>query len=221
MNICNCHWKLSQLILSNNTKYKTFHTKYLCIWKSKNSCMDCPKQGKLPMINWSYIWTNLDMIQHSSLFACGGTKHSPFNFHWWWITLGQIWASRWYHPSPRRTKNNLQDIWGLVWQAIQCNKLILGLIRTWSFWSQFKTMWPNHCTNFITPPQGGTNMHLINGCSQIMVIANPLDTSTPIREEHKYRIQQILGTFLYYPWYLYCTIIPALNSIADQQAHPT
>ena len=35
------------------------------------------------------------------------------------------------------------------------------------------------------------------------------------------RIQQIVGTLLYYARAVECTMLPDLNSIADQQAHPT
>ena len=48
-------------------------------------------------------------------------------------------------------------------------------------------------------------------------LATPLDTSPPIPEERKRSIQQIIGTFLYYSCAVYCTILPSLNTLAEQQ----
>ena len=52
-------------------------------------------------------------------------------------------------------------------------------------------------------------------------LATPLDTSPPILEEQKRRIQQIIGKFLYYARTVYCTMLPALNTLAEQQSNPT
>ena len=49
-------------------------------------------------------------------------------------------------------------------------------------------------------------------------LATPLDTSPPIPEEQKRRIQQIIGTFLYYTRAVDCTMLPALNTLAEQQS---
>ena len=48
-------------------------------------------------------------------------------------------------------------------------------------------------------------------------LATPLDTSPPILDLKKCRIQQIIGTFLYYARTVDCTILPALNTLAEQQ----
>ena len=48
-------------------------------------------------------------------------------------------------------------------------------------------------------------------------LATPLDNSPPIPEEQKHRIQKIIGTFLYYARAVDCTIIPALNTLAEQK----
>ena len=48
-------------------------------------------------------------------------------------------------------------------------------------------------------------------------LATPLDTSPPIPEELKRSIQQIIGTFLCYARAVDCTILPAPNTLADQQ----
>ena len=47
-----------------------------------------------------------------------------------------------------------------------------------------------------------------------------MDTSPPIPEERKRRIQQIIGTFLYYSCDVDCTILPARNTLAEQQSIP-
>ena len=57
--------------------------------------------------------------------------------------------------------------------------------------------------------------------SAIKQISTPVDTSPPIPEEQKRRIQKIAGTFLYYACAVDCTMIPALNTIAEQQSDPT
>ena len=62
-----------------------------------------------------------------------------------------------------------------------------------------------------TPPDYGATKQL----------ATPLDTSPPIPEERKRRIQKIIGTFLYYSRALDCTMIPALNTLTEQQSSPT
>ena len=63
-------------------------------------------------------------------------------------------------------------------------------------------------------------MNTINGRAQIMEqqkkIANLLDTLPPIPEERKRRIQQIIGTLLYYALDVDCTMLTALNTLAEQ-----
>ena len=51
-------------------------------------------------------------------------------------------------------------------------------------------------------------------------LANPLNTSLPIPEEQKLRIQQIIGTFLYCACAVKCTMLPAINTLAEQQSSP-
>ena len=48
-------------------------------------------------------------------------------------------------------------------------------------------------------------------------LPTPLDTSPPIPEERKRSIQKIIGTFLYYDRAVDCTMLPALNTLAEQQ----
>ena len=52
-------------------------------------------------------------------------------------------------------------------------------------------------------------------------LANPLDTSPPIPEEQKRSIQKIIVTFLYYVRAVDCTMLPVLNTLAEQQSSPT
>ena len=52
-------------------------------------------------------------------------------------------------------------------------------------------------------------------------LATPLDTSLPIPEERKRRIQQIIGTLIYYALTVDCTVIPPLNALAEKQPSPT
>ena len=52
-------------------------------------------------------------------------------------------------------------------------------------------------------------------------LATPLDTSPPIPEEWKRRIQQIMETFLYYACDVDFTMLPALNTLSEQQSSPT
>ena len=52
-------------------------------------------------------------------------------------------------------------------------------------------------------------------------LATPLDTSPPIPEERKRRIQQSIGIFLYYARAVDCTMLPALNTLAAQQSSTT
>ena len=52
-------------------------------------------------------------------------------------------------------------------------------------------------------------------------LATPLDTSQPIPEEQKHRIQNIIGTFLYYSCVVDCNMLPALNTLSEQQSNPT
>ena len=82
VSIWNYHWTLSQRRSSNNTSSETYHTKVLYIWKFKSLCMDYPKQEKLQMINFSYIYPSLGTIQYPSPQVCDGTKCAPFHFHW-------------------------------------------------------------------------------------------------------------------------------------------
>ena len=51
-------------------------------------------------------------------------------------------------------------------------------------------------------------------------LKNPLDTTPPIPDERNCRIQKIVVTFLYYSIDVNCTILRALNTIAEQQANP-
>ena len=51
-------------------------------------------------------------------------------------------------------------------------------------------------------------------------LTTPLDTSPPIPEERKRRIQQIIGNLLYYARAVDCTMLPALNTLAEQKSSP-
>ena len=48
--------------------------------------------------------------------------------------------------------------------------------------------------------------------------ATNLDTSPPIPEERKCRIQQIIGTFLYYARTVDCPMLPDFNTLVEQQS---
>ena len=52
-------------------------------------------------------------------------------------------------------------------------------------------------------------------------LATPLYTSPPIPEEQKRRIQKHIGTFLYYTRAVDYTMLPSLNTLAEQQSSPT
>ena len=52
-------------------------------------------------------------------------------------------------------------------------------------------------------------------------LATPLDTSAPIPEEQKRRIQKYIVTFLYYACAMYCTMLPDLNKLSGQQSSLT
>ena len=52
-------------------------------------------------------------------------------------------------------------------------------------------------------------------------LATPLYTSPSIPEEQKRRIQKIIGTFLYYVRAVDFNMLPALNTLAEQQSSPT
>ena len=58
-----------------------------------------------------------------------------------------------------------------------------------------------------TRPNYGATKHL----------ATTLDTPPPIPEERKRRIQKVIGTFLYYSRAVDCTMLPAPNTLAEQQ----
>ena len=47
------------------------------------------------------------------------------------------------------------------------------------------------------------------------------DTSPPLNKSDKKFIQKVAGTFIYYSWAVDATMLPALSSIATQQANPT
>ena len=49
----------------------------------------------------------------------------------------------------------------------------------------------------------------------------PKDESTPLDKKGKKRVQQVVGSFLYYGRAVDMTILMALNKIAGQQANPT
>ena len=49
----------------------------------------------------------------------------------------------------------------------------------------------------------------------------PIDNTPPLPDEEKRRIQQIVGSFLYYARAIDSTILPALSKISTLQAHPT
>ena len=55
----------------------------------------------------------------------------------------------------------------------------------------------------------------------IKQLATFLNNSPPIPEEQKRSIQNIVGTFLYYDRSVNCTMLPALNTVAEQQSNPT
>jgi hypothetical protein len=48
-----------------------------------------------------------------------------------------------------------------------------------------------------------------------------VDTSLPLYKKGKKYIQEVIGTFLYYSHCVDSTMLPALGSLAMQQANPT
>ncbi len=48
-----------------------------------------------------------------------------------------------------------------------------------------------------------------------------VDTSLPLNKKGKNYIQEVIGTFLYYPRCVDSTMLPALGSLATQRANPT
>ena len=54
-----------------------------------------------------------------------------------------------------------------------------------------------------------------------VIYADAPDTSDPLDDTGKQRVQQIVGTLLYYGRALDLTILPALNTISTQQSKPT
>ncbi len=48
-----------------------------------------------------------------------------------------------------------------------------------------------------------------------------VDTSPPLDKKGKKYIQEVIGTFLYYARCVDSTMLPALGSLATQQANPT
>eukprot|EP00957_Ditylum_brightwellii_P168734 12843306-Ditylum_brightwellii.AAC.2 len=49
----------------------------------------------------------------------------------------------------------------------------------------------------------------------------PPETSPPVSDKHKNKVQQIVGILLFYVCVVNCTMLMVLNSIAGQQANPT
>ena len=73
---------------------------------------------------------------------------------------------------------------------------------------QISTSYPKArpiCTPLMDAPKYGATKQL----------ATPLDTAPQIPEERKHRIQQIILTFLYYARAADCTMLPALNTLAE------
>ena len=121
-----------------------------------------------------------------------------------------------------KTIHNISEDWG--------GKLYCGLNLEWDYCerevlvaiSYYVTKAPHifqHATprraqyaphQWMRPNYGATNQ-----------LATPLDSSPPIPEEQECRIQQTMGTFLYYAHSVDCTMLPALNTIAEQQSKRT
>ena len=66
---------------------------------------------------------------------------------------------------------------------------------------------PHQCTR---PNFGATNK-----------LETTLDNSPSITEEQHCRIQQIVGSFLYYAFVVDCNMLTYINTIVEQQSNPT
>ena len=114
-------------------------------------------------------------------------------------------------------QKKIQDIWGLVWQAIPWTNIRVGLLKR----SVLVSM-PNYVTKALHKfqhPNPRRSQYAPHQCTRPKYgatnqLVTPLDNSPLIPEERKRRIQQIVGTFLYYAGVVYCAIIPDPNTIA-------
>ena len=64
-------------------------------------------------------------------------------------------------------------------------------------------------------------MHPINGHAQTMEQQNNSQLPWILHRQRKRRIQKIIETFLYYDRAVYCTMLPAFNTLTEQQSSPT
>lgn len=76
---------------------------------------------------------------------------------------------------------------------------------------QYKPSTPEHNPHVYKPPAYGKTVQYVE----------PPDTSTPLSPARKKRIQQIVGSLLYYARAVDNTILMAVNDLAAQQAHAT
>ena len=97
-----------------------------------------------------WIWAS---THHDRLVTAPNTPPSIFaGSGWLW---DKIWVLSWYHPSPRRTKNNLNYLLGMGWQAILWTKLRVGLIQTVISGLNAKLCSQSTAQNSISHPQEG------------------------------------------------------------------
>jgi hypothetical protein len=88
---------------------------------------------------------------------------------------------------------------------------------------------PGYCENarqrfkhdFPTKRQDQPYPHVERTYGAKQQFAEPEDTSPNVSAEDKTFVQEVIGVFLYYARAVDCTMLPALGSLASQQAKPT
>ena len=105
-------------------------------------------------------------------------------------------------------------------------KLYCGLNLEWDYYKrEVLVSMPNYVTKALHKLQHPTPkraQYSPNQCSRpnygaTKKLVTPLDTSPPIPKERKGKIQNIIGTFVYYACAVYCTMLPAVNTLSEQQ----
>eukprot|EP00804_Cyclotella_cryptica_P030798 CCRYP_015061-RA/>CCRYP_015061-RA protein AED:0.43 eAED:0.43 QI:0/-1/0/1/-1/0/1/0/149 len=80
-----------------------------------------------------------------------------------------------------------------------------------------------HRFHHVTPPkrQDQPYPHTAPTYGAAQQYTHPPDTSPPLSKPDALFIKEVIGVFLYYARAVDCTMLPALGSLAAQQANPT
>ena len=173
--------------------------------------------------SWSNVSINMATIRAPSLQASGDTTINLYHSHFaWTISVVSMLAANMLNTSPPFSASRCSHDWD--------GQRYLGMTIDWDYTGRavhasMLDYIPKALTCFQHPtpriPQHQPYPHVKPTYGAKAQYTEDMDSSPPLDKQGKKYIQEVIGTLLYYAHCVDNTMLPALGSLATQQANPT